>query len=419
MRKIKTGDIKDQSVTVPGSKSYTHRIFIAAALAEGSSTVINALDSDDTRLTLQALCRMGAATDQKSPVRITGFGGRPAACPDPIYLGNSGTSIRLLTGIAALGNGRYRLTGTDRMGQRPIADLLESLAQIGVPTGCEHANGCPPLTVDGGRITGRSLKIKCSESSQYLSALLLMAPCTPMGLDITVDGDPVSKPYIDMTVDIMNRFGIAISRDGYKRFAIDGGQRYRPGTYTVEPDCSQAGYFWGAAAITGSAVKVKSLNHETRQGDIRLVRVLEEMGCRVAWEPDGITVAGDRLKGVNVDMGDMPDMVPTLAVVAAFAKGKTTITNVAHLRGKESDRLLAVATELGKMGIATQCQAAGIVITGGTPEGAEIETYNDHRIAMSFAMAGLKTPGTVIRNPGCVEKSFPEFWNVLDTLYAQ
>jgi 3-phosphoshikimate 1-carboxyvinyltransferase len=418
MRKIEARKIKNQKVAVPGSKSYTHRIFIAAALADGPSTVVNALDSEDTRLTLGALVQMGAAADNNRPVVICGFGGRPRPCADPIYLGNSGTSIRLLTGIAALGTGRYRLTGTDRMGQRPIADLLESLAQIGVPTRCEKANGCPPLTVDGGRVTGRSLKIKCSESSQYLSALLLMAPCTERGLDIAVAGDPVSKPYIDMTVTIMNRFGIEVARSGYNRFTVAGRQRYRPGTYSVEPDCSQASYFWGAAAITGSAIKVKSLNHETRQGDIRLVRVLEEMGCTVSRETDGITVTGGRLKGVTVDMGDMPDMVPTLAVVAAFAQGQTAITNVAHLRGKESDRLLSVATELAKMGIETECQEAGLVITGGTPKGAEIETYNDHRIAMSFAMAGLKAPGTVIRNPGCVEKSFPEFWNVLDTLYA-
>ncbi len=418
MRKIEARKIKNQTVTVPGSKSYTHRIFIAAALADGPSTVVNALDSEDTRLTLGALVQMGATTDNNRPVVIDGFGGRPRPCTDPLYLGNSGTSLRLLTGIAVLGEGRYHLTGTDRMRQRPIADLLESLAQIGVPTHCENANGCPPLTVDGGRITGRSLNIKCSESSQYLSALLLMAPCTERGLDITVDGDPVSKPYIDMTVDIMNRFGIEVARSGYNRFTVAGDQHYRPGTYTVEPDCSQAGYFWGAAAITGSAIKVKSLNPETRQGDIRLVRVLEEMGCRVSREPDGITVTGGQLKGVTVDMGDMPDMVPTLAVVAAFAKGRTAITNVAHLRGKESDRLLAVATELDKMGIETKCDEAGIVITGGTPTGAEIETYDDHRIAMSFAVAGLKTPDTGIRNPGCVAKSFPDFWDVLDTLYV-
>ena len=319
MHTIDTRPIKNQSVTVPGSKSYTHRIFIAAALADGASTVVNALDSEDTRLTLGALVQMGAGADNNRPVTVRGFGGRPRPCSEPLYLGNSGTSIRLLTGIAALGEGRYRLTGTARMGQRPIADLLESLAQIGVSSHCERASGCPPLTIDGGNITGQALNIKCSESSQYLSALLLMAPCTPLGLDITVDGDPVSKPYIDMTVDIMRRFGIAVDRDGYRRFSVAGGQAYQPGTYTVEPDCSQASYFWGAAAITGKAIKVKALDRATRQGDIRLVRVLEEMGCTVSWEPDGITVTGGRLRGVAVDMADMPDMVPTLAVVAAFA----------------------------------------------------------------------------------------------------
>jgi len=410
--------VKNQSVDVPGSKSFTHRTFIAAALADGVSTVINALDSEDTRLTLGALDQIGAVIDRNHPVAIKGFGGRPRPCAEPLYLGNSGTSIRLLTGVVALGKGRYRLTGTDRMGQRPIADLLASLSQIGVPARSENSNGCPPLTIEGGRINGRRLTIRCSESSQYLSALLLMAPCTEKGLDITVDGDPVSKPYIDMTIDIMDRFGIAVSRSGYHRFTVEGGQRYRPGTHTVEPDCSQAGYFWGAAAITGSSVKVKSLNQETRQGDIRLVRVLEEMGCTVSWEPDGITVTGNRLRGVTVDMADMPDMVPTLAVVAAFAEGKTVIDNVAHLRGKESDRLSALAAELGKMGIEAQCGETGLVITGGTPKGAEIETYRDHRIAMSFAIAGLKTPGTVIRDPGCVAKSFPDFWQVLATLYA-
>jgi len=217
----------------------------------------------------------------------------------------------------------------------------------------------------------------------------------------------------------MNRFGIVVTWDGYHRFTVEGGQRYRPGTYTVEPDCSQAGYFWGAAAITGAAVKVKSINKKTGQGDLRLVRILEDMGCNVAWAADGVTVTGGELKGIRVDMADMPDMVPTLAAVAAFARGKTKITNVAHLRGKESDRLTAVATELTKMGIETHCGKSGIVITGGIPKGAEIETYNDHRIAMSFAVAGLKAPGTVIRNPECVEKSFPGFWEVLETLYAE
>ncbi len=419
MRRIKTQALKTgQNVTVPGSKSYTHRIFIAAALADGTTRVINALESEDTGHTLKALVQMGAAAKRENAVVIQGFKGHPLPCQESIYLGNSGTSVRLLTGIAALGKGPYRLTGTERMGQRPIADLLVALAQIGVPSRCDAENGCPPLTVEGGCITGFRLTVACNESSQYLSSLLLLAPCTARGLDIFVSSEPVSKPYIDMTVDIMSRFGIEVQREGYRRFTVAGGQYYRPGTYTVEPDCSQAGYFWGAAAITGTAVKVNVINSATRQGDVRFAEVLEQMGCSVLRAADGITVTGGPLQGVTVDMADMPDIVPTLAAVAAFAKGETVINNVAHLRGKESDRLIAVATELGKMGITARCSASGITITGGTPRGATIETYKDHRIAMSFAIAGLKAPETVIRDPGCVEKSFPGFWDVLETLYA-
>jgi len=418
MYAVRAEPIRNLSVAVPGSKSYTHRIFIAAALANGTSTVLNALDSEDTRLTLQALEQMGARVERSATIVIDGFNGRPAPCADPLYLGNSGTSIRLLTGIAALGTGRYRLTGTERMGQRPIADLLEGLAQVGVATRCDHHNGCPPLEVEGGTITGRRLEIVCRESSQYLSSLLLLAPCTAQGLDITVVGDPVSKPYIDMTVDIMQQFGITVLRDGYRRFTIAGDQPYQAGTYVVEPDCSQASYFWGAAAVTGATVKVKAISRNSRQGDLRLVPVLEKMGCTVAHDKDGVTLTGGDLRGITVDMGDMPDMVPTLAVVAAFARGKTVIHNVAHLHGKESDRLLAMATELSKMGIEARCGDADLVVIGGRPRGAEIETYEDHRIAMSFAVAGLKAPGTVIQNPGCVEKSFPGFWKVLESLYA-
>lgn len=419
MYSVRAEPIENKSVIVPGSKSYTHRIFIAAALADGSSTVLNALSSEDTGLTLQALVQMGAHAQKTETVVITGFGGRPQPCAGPIYLGNSGTSIRLLTGIAALGSGSYRLTGTERMGQRPIADLLEGLAQIGVVSRCDHQNGCPPLEIEGGTIYGRRLEIVCRESSQYLSALLLLAPCTDRGLDITVLGEPVSKPYIDMTVAIMQQFGIAVTREGYRRFAINGGQHYRPGTYRVEPDCSQASYFWAVAAITGTAIKVNGITRDSGQGDLRLVPVLAEMGCTVAYEDDGITVTGGDLYGITVDMADMPDMVPTLAVVAAFARGQTVIHNVAHLHGKESDRLEAMAAELTKMGIVAHCGAAELVIEGGRPQGVEIETYNDHRIAMSFAVAGLKAPGTVIRNPGCVDKSFPGFWEVLETLYAR
>ena len=255
MYAVRAEPIQNQSITVPGSKSYTHRIFIAAALAGGASTVVNALDSEDTRLTLQALEQLGARAKWAETVTIEGVNGRPGPSPQPLYLGNSGTSIRLLTGIAALGTGRYRLTGTERMGQRPIADLLDGLSQIGVVARSEMQNGCPPLEIKGGTISGQRLQIACRESSQYLSSLLLLAPCTHRGLDITVVGDPVSKPYIDMTVAIMEQFGIEVRREEYRRFTVAGGQRYQPGRYIVEPDCSQASYFWGAAAISGASIK--------------------------------------------------------------------------------------------------------------------------------------------------------------------
>ena len=243
-----------------------------------------------------------------------------------------------------------------------------------------------------------------------------MAPCTPDGLSITVSHGPVSRPYVDMTVDILSRFGIQVARSGYTRFTVAGRQVYRAGDYAVESDASQAGYFWGAAAITGGSVTVAGVSTASSQGDVGLARVLEKMGCRVTEDPEGITVTGGDLAAVTVDMADMPDMVPTLAVVAAFARGTTIIENVSHLKAKESDRLAATCNELRKMGIDAVAENDRLRVTGGRPHGADIETYDDHRIAMSFAMAGLAVPGIRIHEPQCVEKSFPTFWEVWATL---
>ncbi|MGD9332999.1 MAG: 3-phosphoshikimate 1-carboxyvinyltransferase, partial [Desulfobacterales bacterium] len=259
--------------------------------------------------------------------------------------------------------------------------------------------------------------IDCSMSSQFLSSLLLMAPLTDTGLQINVCRGPVSKPYVDLTIDIMQQFGVTLHRQGYATFDIAGGQAYRAGTYTVEPDVSNASYFWAAGAITGKAIKVGGINQNSLQGDLKILPLFKKMGCQLQFERDGITVKGDSLVGIEADMGDMPDMVPTVAVVAAFAEGTTCIRNIAHLRAKECDRLEAVRRELEAMGIATRSTGDDLTIRGGRPVAAEIETYNDHRIAMSFAVAGLGAPGTRIRNPSCVEKSFPGFWQVLETLY--
>jgi 3-phosphoshikimate 1-carboxyvinyltransferase len=280
-----------------------------------------------------------------------------------------------------------------------------------------NADGCPPIEVVGGGLKGGSVAIDCRVSSQYLSALLMIAPFANETVTITVSGGLVSRPYVDMTIDVMEAFGIAVDRNGYERFVVTGGQAYRAGDHAVEPDCSQAGYFWAAAAISGAGVTVAGTSMSSLQGDVRFAERLAAMGCRVAESGDGIKVTGGPLTGVLVDMADMPDMVPTLAVVAAFARGTTVIENVAHLKAKESDRLSAVAAELTKMGIEAGCTDSGLRIVGGHPRGAAIDTYNDHRIAMSFALAGLKIPGVKIKDETCVKKSFPHFWEVFKSLY--
>ena len=344
-------------VTVPGSKSYTHRILIASALSDGQCRIQKPLLSEDTRLTLQALRQMGIQIDDTAQDQIIVAGNRGSFKPgaDRIFLGNSGTSMRLLAAVAALGRGKFTLTGTDRMAERPIQDLIEALEQLGVRIRSLNHNGCPPLEIIGEKISGGPVTINCRTSSQYLSALLLIAPCTDRGLEIRVTEGPVSRPYVDMTVDVMGKFGITVERRGYEWFKVSGGQIYRAGAYPVEPDGSQAGYFWAAAAVCGTEVKVHGVTADSRQGDVKFANLLGSMGCEITAEPDGITVSGSSLKAIDVDLGDMPDMVPTLAVVAAFAAGTTIIRNVAHLKAKESDRLAAVVNELGKLGIESRC----------------------------------------------------------------
>ncbi|MCF8069723.1 MAG: 3-phosphoshikimate 1-carboxyvinyltransferase [Desulfobacterales bacterium] len=418
MIEIKTQQIDNRSVIIPGSKSYTHRILIGSALSDGVCKISNALKSEDTLLTFSALKQFGINAEETSDgFTITGEKGSLKSAPEAIFMGNSGTSIRLLTGVAALGQGEYILTGTTRMFERPIQDLLDGLNQVGIAACSTKGNGCPPVSLVAGNRKGGHVDLKCKISSQYLSSLLLIAPCLEEGLEIDIIEGPVSKPYIDMTIDVMERLGIETSREGYEHFNIPGNQIYNAGNYNVESDCSNASYFWAAGAITGAEITVKGISAETQQGDIRFVDVLEQMGAQVKKDDSGITVFGNNLKAIDVDMSDMPDIVPTLGVVAAFAEGTTTIRNVAHLKAKECDRLSAVATELGKMGIDVTCTDDGLIIKGGKPHGAEIETYNDHRIAMCFSIAGLKVPGVVITGENCVEKSFPTYWDVFSTLY--
>jgi 3-phosphoshikimate 1-carboxyvinyltransferase len=419
MRKIKPLKSCHADVTVPGSKSYTHRMLIAAALSNGNCSLNNLLLSEDTHCTMNALKQLGVRIElQTGRCTISGKSGALGATQKPIELGNSGTSMRLLTAVAALGKGTHILTGTERMQQRPIADLLAGLKQIGVKARSLHRSGCPPVEVSGKDVVGGKTRLNCATSSQFLSAFLLIGPCTNNGVEITVTAGPVSRPYVDITLGVMQAFGINVERNGYEWFNVPGMQAYQAGSYTVEPDCSQAGYFWAAAAVTGGTIKVKSVSANSLQGDIRFLELLNAMGCKIITESDGIGVCGGPLTAIEADMGDMPDLVPTLAAIAAFARGTTIITNIAHLKDKESNRLAAVVNELTKMGIEAGYDDRALRITGGQPHGAEIETYNDHRIAMSFAVAGLKTDNVFIKNEMCVEKSFPDFWRVFDGLYA-
>jgi len=422
MIEIETKKIKNCEISVPGSKSYTHRILIASALSDGICRIDDALKSEDTLITVSALQQMGIKIDPlDNRFIVHGANGEFKHTKEPVFLGNSGTSMRLMTALASLGKGRYVFTGTKRMKERPIQDLLDALIQMGASAHSVNNNGCPPVAIKGGDSKSGKISINCETSSQYLSAILLIAPFTKpffkQGLEINVTKGPVSRPYIDMTVDVMEKFGIDITRDEYNYFKVQQGQEYKAGSYSVEPDCSQAGYFWGAAAITGARIKVKGITKDSQQGDVHFTWLLEKMGCKVLHEKDGISVTGGSLLAIEADMSDMPDMVPTLAVVAAFARGRTVIKNVKHLKVKESDRLTSVVNELSKIGIESNITDTGLVIKGGIPHGAEISTYKDHRIAMSFAIAGLKVPGIFIKDEKCVEKSFPNFWNVFNELY--
>ncbi len=416
-RKIQCKDKVEAILKLPGSKSYTHRALIAAALGPGESVLANALKAEDTELTARALARLGAGIDwQGHTVRVQGTGGRLEPVYEPIFLGNSGTSIRFLTAVATLGKWTYRLTGTPRLCERPMGELLEALKSMGVQVTSEKGDNCPPVIIEGGGFTGGKTSLSGAVSSQYLSALLLVGPLTPHGVEIDITGELVSRPYVDITLSVLTAFGITYSREAYRRFVLPGGQGYQSRHYDIEADASSASYFWATAALTGGRVTVANLDLESVQGDIDFLSVLARMGCRLISAPEGLTVEGGPLRGIDMNMGTMPDLVPTLAVLAAFAEGETLVTGVAHLRHKESNRLAAVVTELHKMGITAEETPDGLRIIGGRPHGAAIDTYNDHRIAMSFAVAGLRAPGIVIRDPDCVAKSFPDFWEYFEDL---
>jgi 3-phosphoshikimate 1-carboxyvinyltransferase len=412
----------DAVVRMPGSKSYTQRAMVIAALAEGESLLRDALLSEDTRGLAGALRLLGAdvrTTDAE--MIIHGAGGKIVRPPHEIHLGNNGTAIRLLAGMVSLGEGPFVLTGDRRLCERPMKPLLDALTDLGVAIHTDGERGYPPVTIRGGRLRGGKVVLRDIGSSQYVSSLLIVAPFAAGETAIVLEGRIPSLPYIALTVETMEGFGVKVLTEGAGRYVISCGQRYVASEYRVEGDASSASYFFLAAALLKGRIRVENVDPRTRQGDIGFLAILERLGSTILRGERHVEVRGGELPAgeMNFDLGGMPDIVPTLAILCALRPGRSIIRNVAHLRLKESDRLAALAKELRKTGIAVEELADGLVIHGGHPRDARIETYNDHRIAMGFAILGLVVPGMEIEGESCVGKSFPGFWKTLEGLYEE
>ncbi|MFH0787099.1 MAG: 3-phosphoshikimate 1-carboxyvinyltransferase [Pseudomonadota bacterium] len=406
-------------VTIPGSKSCTQRALIMAALAEGDSLLQGPLLSEDTRYLAAALGLLGAGIEiRDGDMVVQGTNGRITNPQQELYLGNNGTAMRLLTTVVCLGKGDFLLSGAARLLERPIQPLLAALNSLGVKAQSRDKNGFPPVIIQAQGLPGGKVRLGKIESSQYVSSLLITSPFAKEDFSLMLQGPVPSRPYVEMTVALMQRFGVEIIRESPDHFLIKKNQRVQGITYRVEGDVSSASYFFLAAALCQGTVRVRPVFARTLQGDLRFLEILEALGCRVGRGDDWVEVEGARMGAGEYcfDLGDMPDMVPTLAILAACRPGGTIIKNVAHLRIKESNRLAALVTELTKTGIKAEEMEDGLRIEGGRPQGAEIDTYNDHRIAMSFAVMGLTVPGIKIKDPACVQKSFPGFWDELEKL---
>ncbi|HOW57638.1 MAG TPA: 3-phosphoshikimate 1-carboxyvinyltransferase [Smithellaceae bacterium] len=402
------------TINIPGSKSLTQRALITAALARDNSFISNALLSEDINYLVDALRELGARiVFADGGFSVYGTAGKLINSGNPLFLGYNGTALRFLSALVCLGEGRYLITGEKRLCERPVGALVTALQGMGVDISC--AGNCPPVTINAAGLAGGKIELKDIASSQYVSALLLCAPYTKKGMELTLQGDIVSAPYIDLTIDVMKNFGAAVEKTGQREYHVHAGKIYQGRKYSVEGDASSASYFFLAAALLQKTISVNGISRKSKQGDIRLLHILEQSGCEINSADSWVEVSGKELPEGDLifDLNDIPDMVPTLAVLAAFRAGQTVITNVAHLRLKESNRLAALVAEFSRCGIKAAETNDGLIINGGRIRPAVIETYNDHRIAMSFAIASLIAPGLQISDKKCVDKSFPSFWEEL------
>jgi 3-phosphoshikimate 1-carboxyvinyltransferase len=406
-------------VRVPGSKSLTNRALLIAALANGTTQLTNALFSDDSRYFAKALQTLGFEVqldEATHEMTVTGLGGKIPARQAELFIGNAGTAARFLSAFLTLGDGEYILDGEPRMRERPIGDLVDALTQLGAKL--ETTNNCPPVKITASGLPGGKTNIAGNISSQFLSALLMVAPYAKSPIEIEVATDLNSKPYVDMTIAIMQDFGVEIERQGYEHFIIHSSFFFPLASYSIESDASAASYFFAAPAICGGTVRVENTSRTSKQGDVAFLDVLQQMGCPIKEGDNFVEVTGtDLLKGVDVDMRDISDTAQTLAAVAPFACSPTTIRGISFIRAKETDRVHAVCTELARLGVHVEEREDGMTIYPcDEVQPATIRTYNDHRMAMAFSLIGLRANGISIENPGCVSKTFPNYFEVLETL---
>lgn len=409
------------SIRPPGSKSITNRALICAALASGRSTLTGVLESDDTQVMLESLSRLGFDVQHDADACRVSIEGHAGVIPNPqakLEIGNSGTSVRFLTAMLGLAGGDYFIDGVERMRERPIGPLVAALQQFGSNVEAISSGDCPPVVIKPDGTSQDSISVAGNLSSQYLSGLLMAAPQLKHDLKIAIDGRLVSLPYVSMTTAVMKSFGVSVEveeADGIPTsFLIRASESYSGCEYSIEPDASAASYFFAIPAIVGGSATIVGLGANSLQGDVSFVKCLEQMGCVVEFGDDAITVSGKAKRGIDIDMADISDTVQTLASVALFVDGPTRIRNVAHNRVKETDRIGNLVIELRKLGVQVDEREDGLTIHPGPMKAATFETYDDHRMAMSFALIGLKQAGIEVENPGCVSKTYPRFFDDLE-----
>jgi 3-phosphoshikimate 1-carboxyvinyltransferase len=409
VEKIRNADV---CVEAPPAKAHSLRALILASLADGESIVERPLLAEDQINVIECLRRLGIEVErERGDLRILGRSGRYAPVGAELDVGDSGVGMNFLCSAACLADVPVIIGGSRRLNERPIGEIVSGLRQLGCRIDFLEKEGCPPVRVHGGGIPGGTARMHGALTSQYFSSLVIAAPCARGPVTVQCLDEMSERPYLDISLGMMSEFGVEAENDRYREMRLPGGARYRPRRLRIEGDYSSASFFFLAAAVCRSRVRVTGLRADTRQGDRRFLDLLARMGCAVSTEAGAVVVRGGELRAIDAEMGDLPDLVPPMAVAAAFAEGTSRFTDIARLRVKESDRVAVLVSELARMGVPARCDADSLTVTGTRQaRGARIDPHNDHRIAMSFAVAGLVTGGQVIENPGCVAKSFPDFW---------